>query len=212
MPALVAGEVHVWRARVGAIPASLELLLDAGERARADTIAVRPRARRFARTRGLLRRQLALYTGADAAELEIVADANGKPRVRLAGGPAFNVSHSRELVLLAFTASAAVGVDVEVVRPVRDPLALARRALGATAAQELRALAPAARERAFLRAWVLHEAQLKRSGAGLAGGRHSTTAGWRAELPLGPRAVGALSLARAPLRLALYDWRAPERA
>jgi phosphopantetheinyl transferase len=46
-------------------------------------------------------------------------------------------------------------------------LALAERALGAGAAQSLRAAAPEARTLLFHRAWARHEARLKCSGLGI---------------------------------------------
>ncbi|HEX5225912.1 MAG TPA: 4'-phosphopantetheinyl transferase superfamily protein, partial [Solirubrobacteraceae bacterium] len=218
-PGLAAGEAHVWRARVSAIPPGFEELLDAREHARARTILDRARAARYARCRGLLRVLLAGYTASDAAQLAFVGDAHGKPRLRGGRRPEFNVSHSGTTMLLAFSAAGAVGVDVEELRSVRDPLALARRMLGESAVRELRALDPAARERAFLRSWVHHEARVKCSGAGLAlheRGRAAASTGraggpepWCEELELGPRALGAIALARAPRALALYDWRAP---
>ncbi len=115
-----------------------------------------------------LRKVLSAYLEEPAERIEIVRGEHGKPRLAH-GGLEFNLSHSGELALIAVSQTRPVGVDVERMRPGRDFLALAERALSPDAAAQVRGATPADRAAAFYRHWVRHEARLKCLGAGLSG-------------------------------------------
>ncbi len=88
----------------------------------------------------------------------------GKPWV--AGGPHFNLSHSRDLALIAVCPDAPVGVDLEAPRALRNPTGLARRMCSPREREFLAASAdPTA---ALLRLWVRKEAVAKAEGGGIA--------------------------------------------
>jgi 4'-phosphopantetheinyl transferase len=142
-----AGEVHVWRIEVP----------DAEERAAA---------------RMALREIIASYLGERPEEVDLAADASGKPELATEPGRLpFNLSHSGGLALVAVApAGVAVGVDVELIRPRRDLERLAARWLASNDALAIAAASdPAEREALFYAAWTRHEARAKCSGAGLAG-------------------------------------------
>ena len=82
--------------------------------------------------------------------------------------PQFNLSHSADLILLAFHATDPVGVDVERQRPDWDWRPIARRCLDASTVESLLAQAPAEAATAFVQAWCDLEAGLKARGVGLA--------------------------------------------
>ena len=137
-------------------------------------------------------------------------EADGKPLL-VDGGISFNLSHSGGLALYAFTSSAAVGLDVERAGRHLDVLAIASRAFGAAEARRLEELDDDARERAFLRAWVRHEAELKCLGVGIGGMRTSDRERprpWIAELELGPRAAGAVAVQAPDAVLRCWEWHA----
>lgn len=139
-PDLRDGEVHVWRAVLGTVPASLTL-----------------------------RQVLALYMDEPAEEIELTTGERGKPR--LAENPprlAFNLSHSADLALVAIARDREVGVDVERVKPERDLVALAERALAPEAAAAVRKSSEPERAGLFYELWTQHEARLKCIGVGLA--------------------------------------------
>lgn len=139
-PDLSAGEAHVWRAGPGTVPAGLTL-----------------------------RRVLGLYLGEAAEEIELSEGEHGKPR--LAEEPArlsFNLSHSGGLALVALARDREVGVDVERVKPGRDLVALAERALAPEEARAVREAAEPERAPLFYELWTRHEARLKCLGVGLA--------------------------------------------
>jgi 4'-phosphopantetheinyl transferase len=136
--------------------------------------------------------------------------ASGDPGLS-AGALEFSVAHSGDLVAVA-VATAPVGVDVEQLtdRPHElgggDPASLARLVLAEAERQQLAAVDPPARARAFLVAWSRKEAVTKAKGDGLrvpfsevvvaaAAGAPRLTA-W--PYPEDPRGVSLLDLDAAP--------------
>jgi len=79
----------------------------------------------------------------------------------------FNLSHSDGLALIAVTRRAPLGVDVELLRPMDDALALAERNYVGDEIARVAAAAGALRDRAFFTCWTRKEAVLKSTGAGL---------------------------------------------
>lgn len=79
---------------------------------------VRHGERRQAQTlgRAVLRRLLGALTGQAPSAVELTTAPGGKPHLPTQA-PAFNLSHSGDLLLLAVAAGGRLGVDVEQVRP-----------------------------------------------------------------------------------------------
>ena len=124
-------------------------------------------ARRYVVARGILRNLLAGFTGTEPRKLRFNYGAAGKPSLSQHDDIHFNISHSADLGLFAFSPDRPVGVDVENERPVRRLLDVAQRFM---TEDELRILAetPAdKRNSAFLRSWVVREARLKAEGKGV---------------------------------------------
>jgi 4'-phosphopantetheinyl transferase len=221
-PALGPAAIDVWRVDLTTTGEPVLSALSAQERERAERIAGALEQRLWSRSRGILRDLLGRYLKTDPGSLELAVGTHGKPR--LGGrwsecGLHFNLSHSGELALYAFTACGAVGVDVQVLRePGRgareDHVALAARVFSGEAAARLGELPPELREREFLRLWTRHEAELKRRGTGIGaasaehhakGEAHAEP--WIVELDAGSRAVAALATkcGRAG-ELRLWEW------
>jgi 4'-phosphopantetheinyl transferase len=163
--------VHVWRARV---PASLPALpLGADDHARAARFRNEADARRFLFARGVLNILLGAYAGVDAAAVRIERTCpwcgdpgHGKPRLPAPRPPVrFNMSHSGDIVLLAFCADREVGVDVERIDAGVDARELARHAFAPDRHGEVRAAGDSLP--AFYREWTRQEALLKMRGTGL---------------------------------------------
>jgi len=223
-PRLGDGAVHVWRANLDEVAEDMGELLDEQERDRAGRMLHEHTRGRWSRSRGLLRVLLGRYLRCDPRSLEFVTGPHGKPELaveagrhaaqaerRRTGSPrlAFNLSHSNDAALYAFSESAAVGVDVERARSSRNEVAIARRVLGSAEAERLEALDPQARAREFRRAWVRYEAELKCLGEGI--GR-SVESGrprglWTAELEMGPDAAGAVASEHPARELRCWEWR-----
>jgi 4'-phosphopantetheinyl transferase len=126
--------------------------------------------RRYVVARGLLRQLLAARLGTHPRAVEFSYGAHGKPRLApgFAGADLrFNVSHTGDFALFAFSRGQEVGVDVEAVVPVQDADAVARHFFTRSELRAYRALAPQDRERGFFTCWTRKEATLKAIGGGL---------------------------------------------
>jgi 4'-phosphopantetheinyl transferase len=126
--------------------------------------------RRYVVARGLLRTLLATRLGTHPRSVELCCGAHGKPRLApgsAAGDLRFNVSHTGDFALFAFSRGREVGVDVEAVLPMRDADAVARHFFSRSELRAYRALEPGARQAGFFTCWTRKEAYLKALGGGL---------------------------------------------
>lgn len=182
-PRLADGSVHVWRADLTRVGEHVAELLSAAERERAAGFASDRDGALWRRSRGVLRTLLGRYLHERASSIALGDGPHGKPELSADGARRprlfFNLSHSSQLALYAFSASAPVGVDVQGAREQSqrspDHVALARRAFGEAEARRMAEREPGSREGEFLRLWTRHEAELKRRGTGIG----------RCELPIG---------------------------
>lgn len=165
--------VHVWKASLD--PSADELArcenrLSVDERARAARFHFERDRRRYVAARGALRQRLSAYLARPADEIVFAYGERGKPS--LAGNDtgsqlAFNVAHSHELALMAFTLDRELGVDLEFVRGMPDAMPIARRHFTPAEAALLAADTAKIDER-FFWLWTRKEAVIKGVGAGLA--------------------------------------------
>jgi 4'-phosphopantetheinyl transferase len=156
--------------------------------------------RRWLVSRGALREILASRLGIGAAEVRLRLDSHGRPRLDPDAHESqldFNLSHSAELALVAIAEDARVGIDVERLRPGRNPLRAADRYFSTAEVAALRAFPPADQPAAFLRYWTAKEALAKGLGLGLQAPR--------GDLELAVRPGGTM----VPVRLA-REWRLVE--
>lgn len=127
---------------------------------------------RWRASRGLLREILARYVGGDPAAIAFSRRAGGK--LALAGpgaaAPAFNLSHSGALLLVAVGRDRRVGIDVERIRAASTGELVGARYLAAAERAALAELPADRRPEAFAAVWARKEAFLKATGAGIAGG------------------------------------------
>jgi 4'-phosphopantetheinyl transferase len=205
------GEVHVWRAgleseldRLGPLSATLSL----EERVRAARVRCPRARRRSVAARAVLRCLLARYLDAEPAELRLAAGPQGKPF--LEGGPdlRFNLSHSGELVLYAFTTGREVGIDVEEIRPGFDHERLAVHVLTAAEQAQLASVPPVRRREEFFACWTVREALGKARGDGLSCPFERVDwAGWALqELDAGPGYAAALVVEAPVAELRRWRW------
>ena len=87
-----------------------------------------------------------------------------------ASAPHFSVSHSGDIVLIAFARNHDVGVDVEAIRNDLDVIEIAQRFFAPGEVSELLGLPAASRVRAFFEGWTRKEAYLKARAEGIAYG------------------------------------------
>ena len=165
----------MWTGNVGALAphvATLCTSLDAVEHARAAGFHHAADRTRFLLSHGMLRALAARYLDRPAAALAFDTGEFGKPQLLGldTGRLAFNLSHSGDLILLAFARSGRVGVDVERWSTTLGDAERARIATSVFQAGEQAALAQlTAEERgvAFYSVWTRKEAYIKATGAGL---------------------------------------------
>lgn len=148
--------------------------LSAAEQARAARFTFARHRTRFIAGRSALRRLLAQRIGRPERELHIEEGLHGKPFLAEAPQLQFNLSHSDGVGLLAVAnpqpcCTQAVGIDVELVRPVSDALALAEANFDLDERAVLAELPDGERDRAFLVGWTRKEACLKAHGSGFSG-------------------------------------------
>ena len=198
-------EVHLWRASLDLdndVAPVMRASLSAEERLRAQHPHREVDRRRYAAGRGWLRVLLGGYLNVAAADVVVVRDQRGKPRVEVPGSAdrswlRFNLAHSGSVITFAVARNREVGVDVELVREV-DAEAIARRSLSARQHEELKRLPRESRAGAFFAMWTHNEAYLKGLGTGLDGGDHDLdgTPGWSVTpFDVGPRYTAAVAVA-----------------
>jgi 4'-phosphopantetheinyl transferase len=212
VPPLADGEVVVWQAALdGPSPALVdyfETLLSADERERASNFFFARDRRRFVVGRGILRSILGGYAGAAPRTLTFEYNAHGKPALRAGDDDLlqFNVAHSGELALFAFTRGAAGGVDVEQLRDLTDWPHIAELSFPPEELARVQAADEVTRPLEFFRAWTRQEALLKAYGVGL--GAPAVNDGTFTVYPLEP-AVGyaaAVAIDREARALVTQAW------
>lgn len=170
-PTISPGMVHIWKLWMndGDNGALLDLL-SPDERARAHRFQFDLHRLRFVACRARLRMLLAHYTASDARRISFVSNRHGKPALGgalSASGIQFNVSHSEDLAVLAFSLGFRIGVDVEWARPSEWQDQIARNHFSADEYRFYAATPPAYRYRVFFSCWTRKEAYLKAIGKGL---------------------------------------------
>jgi 4'-phosphopantetheinyl transferase len=145
-------------------PASVEKL-SVAERERAQRYRFDHLRRRYLASHVALRESLAGFCGEAEATQQFVEGPFGKPAL-VSERCAFNMSHSHDVAVIAVAPQGNIGVDVEVLRPVEDALAIAQRNFTPTEHQHLLAAPADERDLVFMRLWTRKEACLKAVGSG----------------------------------------------
>lgn len=115
----------------------------------------------------LLGRVLRERYGIDCGEgrkPELIEGAHGKPFLKEYPQIQFNISHCMGLAVLA-VGDCSVGVDVEYVRPYREPLL--KRVLSEAEIWQMEEAEESGREELFFRFWTLKESYVKAVGCGI---------------------------------------------
>jgi 4'-phosphopantetheinyl transferase len=172
VPSLASDCVHVWLTSEVADVSSLQLLgslLSPEERQRAARFRFDKDRNLFVAARGWLRALSGAYTNSAPTEVAFRYSARGKPELSHPGvlDLRFNVSHSGQMIVLAFARGRRVGVDVEEIRKDFSIVEIAERFFSPTERAGLRNLPATARDQAFFRCWTRKEAYIKATGDGL---------------------------------------------
>jgi 4'-phosphopantetheinyl transferase len=158
--------VQVWAVDLDCAGGDVSLL-SARERARADRLKRPDERRRSLEAHCALRRVLALQLRVDPGSLEFDATDTGKPFLaKPAQALQFNLSHSGRHSLIAVAEDRAVGIDIEMHRPMSDLLAVAMAVATAREIDLLRQLPADEMHSSFFDLWTRKEALLKATGRG----------------------------------------------
>ena len=175
--ALAESDVVVCTASLVATDDAVESALDilsSSERVRFATYTNAVVARRFAVGRRHLREMLAAVVGTTAGAVPLREGLHGKPHLARGTGDRalwFSVAHSEDLLVVAMSRIADVGVDLERARSIEQWQRVADRVLDRTERTQLELAVERGEDAgcAFLRHWCRVEAELKAIGCGIAG-------------------------------------------
>ena len=168
--------LHVWSKDLapGADFCDMELLLSVEELQRANRFRFAQDRDRYVIGRAWLRQVIAAYLIQMPADLLLASGPQGKPQLAASYASAitFNASGSLGRALLAVSTGRQVGVDIELIRTIKDAPALANRYFSADESRALQRLqhdsAPEqVLSRLFLIGWTRKEAVVKALGIGL---------------------------------------------
>ena len=172
---LAPGEIHLWLSFYEEIDVHLHpayrKLLHPAEREQEPRFYFETDRRRYLVTRALLRTVLSRYAPLEPPQWMFSTNDYGKPEIANAQVRkqrlAFNLSHTRNLIVLGITRGRSLGVDVENLRRRKASIEVADHFF---APQEVAALTaePAEKQQyRFFEYWTLKEAYIKARGMGL---------------------------------------------
>lgn len=177
VPSLPGETVHLWRSLLSTDAAWLEqhrALLSADEQARVHRFKFDLHRQRFTAARCCLRLLLGAYLNVEPQQIQFTYGPYGKPTLAantavLCPSLRFNLAHTDERALYAFTHNRAIGIDLEHIRPMPDALRIAQRFFTVAEANAIAQQPSQQQANAFFTLWTLKEAYLKATGEGLAG-------------------------------------------
>jgi 4'-phosphopantetheinyl transferase len=168
---LSAHEVHVWRASLSASATRLadyQAILADDERNRAARFRNPRHGAHYTVGRGVLRMLLGRYLNQPPQDIRFSYSQYGKPFIEdTAATLRFNLSHSQDLALYAFTQQREIGIDIEYIRSVPSRDQIAEQFFSPNETQALRALPAAQQAVGFFNCWTRKEAYIKAHGEGL---------------------------------------------
>lgn len=170
---LLENEIHIWRASLqveALVLHALQRMLAEEEVRKAKQFHFERDRRRFIVVRGILKTLLGRYLHTNPGTLKFNYNAYGKPSLGFPFNESklyFNISHSHEVVLCAFTHARQIGVDVEYMRSDIDYEQLAKHSFSSREQAVFYALPSVQRQQAFFNCWTRKEAYIKARGKGL---------------------------------------------
>lgn len=170
---LDSNEVHFWRAFLSQPTASVAAfyrILSFDEIERAGKYRFRKDHDRFVAARGILRTILGKYLKKKPSRILFKYNKYGKPM--LSGLPdnvalCFNVSHSKEAALYAFTKVGEIGIDIEYINRNLVFEEIADKFFSSDEAAMLQEISEDRKAEVFFNYWTCKEAYIKAKGHGL---------------------------------------------
>jgi 4'-phosphopantetheinyl transferase len=163
-------EVHIWRADLEvdeSLQSSFLKLLSPDEKNRSGKFRFVKDRRNFIAARGILRILLGKYLEINPIEISFQYSRFGKPGIANNDSLRFNISHSQNMALFAFTKKFAIGIDVEFVNPDIEAKDIATNFFSTNEILNLLALPAEQQTLGFFNCWTRKEAFIKAVGEGL---------------------------------------------
>ena len=163
-------EAHIWQADLDlneSLQSSFLKLFSHDEKNRAKKFRFNIDSQRFIIARGILRSLVGKYLEINPAEISFQYSEFGKPGIAGNKSLQFNISHSQNIALFAFTKKFNVGVDVEFVNPNIEVKDIATKFFSANEIMNLLALTEQEQTLGFFNCWTRKEAFIKAVGEGL---------------------------------------------
>jgi len=174
-PSIDSNTVAVWRINMSLIQsesfAKMRTCLSDREKQRLEKFSHANAAQQYLISRYATRNIIAHYLKCKTTEFDFEYNRYGKPSINAANHTLsrlhFNLSHSGDTILLALSAAAEVGIDVEHDRTRCDVLKLAQRFFHPLEFQQLIQLPKAQQRHGFYDVWTRKEAFVKAIGTGM---------------------------------------------
>ena len=164
------GAVSLWHLRFDENMPSLSTylkVLSKDERVKADRFKFDLHRKRYIIGRGVLRMLLGRYLDCPPQSLDFKYTEYGKPYLEHGVDLNFNISHSGDRAVLAFTRDSEMGVDIEKCKSNFDHLEIAQNFFSPDEIRTLEALPEVERAAGFYRCWTRKESFIKAKGSGL---------------------------------------------
>ena len=167
-------EIHLWLAfcdEAGEeLHAAYRDILEPAEKEREPRFYFAADRRRYLVTRALVRTVLARYVPLAPRDWRFAANAYGRPEIASPqgrhAGLSFNISHTRDLIVMGVTRGRALGVDVENVGR-RETVTDVARYFAPAEVSALARVPAAQRRHRFFEYWTFKESYIKARGMGL---------------------------------------------
>jgi 4'-phosphopantetheinyl transferase len=166
-------EVCLWQASLDICGSHLDKLaglLSKKETARSRRFLKEIHQKRFIAAHGILRCILSGLLDIDPERLFFESDSRGKPHLKNnpeVSFPYFNLSHSRDMMVLGVSIKQPIGVDVEYIRTRVDIFRLAKRFFSPAEFMDIKTAPQELAKQKFYQYWTLKEAYLKATGDGI---------------------------------------------
>jgi len=141
--------------------------LSTDEKKKADGFKFEIDKERFVISRGVLRVLSGNFLKIKLDEVHFRYGEFGKPSFATNTNLKFNVSHSEDMIVIAFAEDVEIGVDVEFIKTDFDSLKLAESFFSKNEIISLKAQSKEELARAFFRCWTRKESFIKAEGSGL---------------------------------------------
>jgi len=145
--------------------------LSADEQLRAERFRFEQVKRRFKTGRGLLRLLLSRYLEIAPAQIQFEYGVQGKPALAEKLNKIdlrFNLAHSEDFISLAVSCGREIGLDLELIRPLKEAEKIAEQFFSTSEYTKLCSLTDKEKVLGFFNCWTRKEAYIKAQGSGLA--------------------------------------------